>query len=198
MRRTEKGRIHLHSRKQLAFSLCISEISASRARVRILRPSLALYAFHRRRQENTFLPSIHSRRWRLRTSISVWEKGLVTPFSFPLLSFPILRRLSLPRYNATPSNPIHRCFSHPHIALLDCSTTSYWVRAPHCVSKESHICSSFYDEAIFLICCLSTKLWQDHFCSTLLITRTMSLIPPSPLSPSFSPSFPSSFSCNEI
>ena len=137
MRRTEKGRIHLHSRKQFAFSLCISEISASRARVRILRPSLALYAFHRC-QENTFLPSIHSRHYCLRTSISVWEKGLVTPFSFPLLSFPNPAKPPHPRYNATPSNPIHRCFSHPHIALLDCSTTSYWVRAPHCVSKESH------------------------------------------------------------
>ena len=87
-------------------------------------------------------PTLH----RLRTSISVWEKGLVTPFSFPpplspLLSFPHpAKALSLsPRYNATPSNPIHRCFSHPHIALLDQSTTSYWVRAPHCVSRESHI-----------------------------------------------------------
>ena len=43
-----------------------------------------------------------------------------------------------PRYNATPSNPIHRCFSHPHIAVLDQSTTSYWVTAPHCVSRKSH------------------------------------------------------------
>ena len=83
-------------------------------------------------------PALH----RLRTSISVWEKGLVTPFSFPPLPLsspsPIQRRLSLPRYNATPSNPIHRCFSHPHIAVLDQSTTSYWVTAPHCVSRKSH------------------------------------------------------------
>ena len=100
-------------------------------------------------------PALH----RLRTSISVWEKGLVTPFSFPppLSPSPLLPQSSegslSPRYNATPSNPIHRCFSHPHIALLDQSTTSYWLRAPHCVSKESHICSSLYNETMFLISC---------------------------------------------
>ena len=112
---------------------------------------LALCAFHRR-QENTFLPYIHSRHWRplctasarqsvfgRRVSLHHSHSLLLSPLSSPSR---IQRRLSLsPRYNATPSNPIHRCFSHPHIALLDQSTTSYWVRAPHCVSRESHICS---------------------------------------------------------
>ena len=57
----------------------------------------------------------------------------------PLLPQSSEGSLSLsPRYNATPSNPIHRCFSHPHIAVLDQSTTSYWVTAPHCVSRKSH------------------------------------------------------------
>ena len=65
---------------------------------------------------------------------------LIPSSSPPLLSFPNpAKALSLsPRYNATPSNPIHRCFSHPHIAVLDQSTTSYWVTAPHCVSRKSH------------------------------------------------------------
>ena len=112
------------------------DIGIARARVRILRPSLALYAFHRRRQENTFLPSIHSRHWRLRTSISVWEKGLVTPFSFPpplpLSSpSPIQRRLSLPpiQCNTLQSNPpllfspSHCCAGPVHDVILGNSTS---------------------------------------------------------------------------
>ena len=203
--------IHLHSRKLLAFSLCISEgdIGIVRSRSFVGHSSPFSTLFIGAKKTHSFLRFIHGTGAQCahpasaaRQSVFGRRVSLHHSHSLLLSPSPLLPQSSegslSPRYNATPSNPIHRCFSHPHIALLDCSTTSHWVRPPHCVSKESHICSSFYDETMFLICCLSTQLWQDHFCSTLLITRTMSLIPPSPLSPSFSPSFPSSFSCNEI
>ena len=79
-------------------------------------------------QENTFhtFPSFDSFKARTpratATSISVGERGLVTQFSFPLLSsspsfhHPVERTLSNTMQHPP---PIHRCFSHPLIALLD-------------------------------------------------------------------------------
>ena len=138
--------IHLHSRKLLAFSLCISEgdIGIVRSRSFVGHSSPFSTLFIGAKKTHSSLTFIHGTGAHSAPPPHVNQclgEGsrytILIPSPSPLLPQSSEGSLS-PRYNATPSNPIHRCFSHPHIAVLDQSTTSYWVTAPHCVSRKSH------------------------------------------------------------
>ena len=137
--------IHLHSRKLLAFSLCISEgdigIVRSRSFVGLghSSPFSTLFIGAKKTHSTLSLPSFDSFTAAMATprqSISVWERererGLVTQFSFsPSLPLP---HPASALSNTMQHPPIHRCFSHPHIALLDQSTTERHIRQAHLIA----------------------------------------------------------------
>ena len=149
-----KGREFISTQGNCWHSVCASarEISASSVRVRslgILRPFLRFSSAPRKHIPHfPFLPSIHSRRpWPPHVSQSVFgrererereREGSRYTILSPTLPSPLPHPASERRSalsNTMQHPPIHRCFSHPHIALLDQSTTSYPIKRSSLLSE---------------------------------------------------------------
>lgn len=137
--RRRKGREFISTQGNCWHSVCASarEISASFASVRHSSPFSTLFIGAKKTHSTLSLHSLlrfihgaHPGHGHVSQSVFGREKerGLVTQFSFPL-------SLLSPLSNTMQHPPIHRCFSHPHIALLDQSTTSYPIKRSSLLSE---------------------------------------------------------------
>ena len=146
-----EGREFISTQGNCWHSVCASarEISASSVRVRslgILRPFLRFSSAPRKHIPHfPFLPSIHSRR---PTSISVWERvSLHNSHSFPPL-FPIQQASGA--HSLIQCNTLQCTVAFLTPTLLDLSTTSYPISAPHCFFSRMNKYYSVFSDAILL------------------------------------------------
>ena len=112
----------------------------------ILRPFLRFSSAPRKHIPHfPFLPSIHSRR---PTSISVWERvSLHNSHSFPPL-FPIQQASGA--HSLIQCNTLQSTVAFLTPTLLDLSTTSYPISAPHCFFSRMNKYYSVFSDAILL------------------------------------------------